>query len=652
MPEFGIPPGVGVLRQMITVGKTDRPVDLQFHLSQIVHRFTRGTAERLRRKDMTAFARRADWLRRRMAGVSDAELLQRADRYKVGAAASRPVDEAMAKLTAIVAIMAERHLGLRPYRSQLAGAGVLLSGGIAEMETGAGKTLTAAIAAVVAVLSGERVHLITANDYLAARDAAWLKDFYAIFGLSSGVITHEVPPAERSSVYAAAIVYGSNKEIAFDYLRNRITLGSDSGAVRLALQPLHDPSPRSNGVTMRGLPFAIVDEADSVLVDECRTPLIISETRQPDPDWASIGHQLAADLEPRVDFELQRDNRQIKLTSVGKSKLAKKGEKIGGVWRNMTRREHAAAQALAALHLFHRDEHYVVQNDKIELIDEYTGRTAEDRSLGDGLHQMIEAKEKVTITGQRETMGRITYQTFFRRYRRLAGMTGTAREITGELASVYGVQVTTVRSAYRTKRRFLIPRIYRSEDAKLKAVVQKVRRLQARGQPVLVATRTIRTSLCVSEALTEAMIEHSVLNATQDAHEGDVIAQAGQLRRVTVATNMAGRGVDIKLGDDVVRLGGLHVILTELHEAGRIDRQVFGRCARQGDRGSVQTMLSWSDPLIETFGGWKAKWRMGHLFTFLKAQRRAEALHARARLDLLKQDQNRETRLKFTGTSE
>ncbi len=645
-------PGLGALNAMQSGADDQFQIDMAFHLSRAWQSLLRPVALRYRRARALAFGARTHRLMRAAQKLNDADLQSLLVKCAASIDASKPFSPAQAQALAWVAVVAERRLGLIPFKVQLAGAVALMAGEVIEMETGSGKTLTAALATGVAALGGENVHVVTANDYLAERDFEWLQPFYKALGLTSGLIAASVPQETRLSAYRAAIVHASNKELAFDYLRNRIHLGADAGPVRLTMETLVSVSPRAASISMRGLPFVIVDEADSVLIDECRTPLIISANEPPNPDWVSAAMMLADALDEGRDFAVDAETRRIVITDEGRKRLAVKGDDMEGIWRNGTRREHAARQMLSARHLFERDEHYALQDGKIALIDEYTGRLVPDRSLGDGLQQAVEGKEGVEITGRRRTTGRITYQRFFRRYARSAGMTGTAREVAGEIRAIYGLDVTPIPPPKRSRRRRWRTRVCRNEDAKWATTVTEARRIAKKGRAVLIATRTIRASLAVSEALATAGLDHEVLNATQDADEGAVIAMAGQPGRITVATNMAGRGVDIVLHDDVRRAGGLHVIVTECHEAGRIDRQAAGRAARQGDPGSFRLILSWTDALVETFGGVRARLRLGHETTFERAQRRAEKLHAQARIDLLRHDHTRNAQLKFTGSNE
>ncbi|WGH77171.1 preprotein translocase subunit SecA [Jannaschia ovalis] len=648
----GPPPGLSLFRRMVPAPEAEAPLDWRFRLQRAAAWASQPVAASLIRRRALGRAAGVARMAEGFRALDEAELVARIAAARPRAELARPLARPACELLALLSALASHRLGLMPFPNQIAGVLVLASGRLAEMETGSGKTLTAALAACLVAAMGERVHVITANDYLAARDAAALEPLAEALGFSVGLVTSEVEPAARPAAYRCHITHGSNQEIAFDYLRDRIRLGAEAGPLRLALDMVAAPAPRGAGITMTGLPFAIVDEADSVLIDECRTPLILSANADPDPDWAEQAAAFGAALEEGRDFSIDRSARQIELTGAGRRRLREMALEMGGIWRNTARREHAATLAISARNLFRRDEHYLVEDGAIRLIDEYTGRVSPDRALSDGLHQLIEAKEGVEITGRREIRGRMTYQRFFRRYRRLAGMTGTAREVAAEMRAVYGLRVVPVPPPRPSRRRNEGGRILRDEVAKWAEVLGRVRDLQAAGRPVLIATRTVRASEAVSQALTDAGLDHALLNAAQSGQEAEIIAAAGQPGALTVATNMAGRGVDIGLHEAVHAAGGLHVILTELHEAGRIDRQVIGRCARQGDPGSCEAVLSWTDPLIEGFGGLPARLRLGGLGTFRRAQRRAERLHARARTDLLRHDLRREEQFGFAGRVE
>lgn len=571
-------------------------------------------------------------------------------------------DDVVADSFALVREVAEREVGLRHYDVQLQGGYGLLKGMAVEMDTGEGKTLTATLAAGTAALAGVPVHIVTVNDYLAARDAETMGPVYRALGLKVGTIVHGIAPPERRAAYACDVTYAGNKEIAFDYLRDRLALGRRAQNLRLKLERLQGRGERLDRVVMRGLHFAIVDEADSVLIDEARTPLIISgETDASDErEWAEASMRLSDELAPDSDYRVLKDERRIELTDAGCQKLAELGEELGGIWRSRIRREESARQALTARHLFHQGEHYLLKEGKVQIVDEYTGRIMADRSWSEGLHQLVELKEGCEVTGRKVPLARITYQRFFRRYRRLAGMTGTAREGAREFWSVYRLAVARIPTNRPLRRRRLPARVYPTLDAKWAAVTERVRELNRKGHPVLIGTRSVKASETVSDWLEQAHLEHVVLSAAQNQDEAEIIARAGEARRITVATNMAGRGVDIHLGPGVTELGGLHVILTERHDAGRIDRQLEGRCGRQGDPGTAERMLSLEDPLLEVVdapalrrlarGNGRATWAAKALFR--KAQRKTERVHSRARRELVKLDQKLGTLLAFSGGME
>ncbi len=570
----------------------------------------------------------------------------------------------VARAFAIVREVAGRTLGLRHFDVQLMGGWVLLHGMVAEMETGEGKTLTATLPACTLALAGVPVHIITVNDYLAARDAEWMGPVYRALGLTVGVIKHGLDLKARRQAYAADITYCTNKELVFDYLKDRLVLGKRADAIHLQLERVAGQASRAKNLLLRGLHYAIVDEADSVLVDEARTPLIISGESGLSLEQAvyETALSLADRLQPEQDFFLERGERHIRLTEGGCGKLEEWCRPLGGLWTGRIRREQLVQQALTARHLFVRDRDYLVKDEKIQLIDEFSGRVMGDRSWEHGLHQMIETKESCPLTSQRDARARITYQRFFRKYLRLAGMTGTAREIRGELWSVYRLPVVSIPTNRPVRRTGPPDTVFPTAAAKWDAAVRRIQAVHRAGRPILVGTRSVAASEHLSELLTAAGLPHRVLNARQDEEEATIIAQAGELGRITVATNMAGRGTDIKLAAGIAESGGLYVLATERHEARRIDRQLFGRCGRQGDPGSYEVFLSLEDEIVQQFGrrasqvaalfqvrrgrpisSWLGAWIFG------QAQRKAERVHARMRRDILKMDEQLETTLAFTG---
>jgi len=600
--------------------------------------------------------------------LSDNALTARASELRRQLYAVGLRDALVAQSFAIVREIATRRLGMRHYDVQLYGGWVMLKGNIAEMETGEGKTLTATLAACAAALAGIPVHVVTVNDFLAARDARWMGPIYHALGLTVGTITEGLDLDQRRAAYKCSITYCTNKQLVFDYLKDRMLLGQENRALHLNLEELYAQKPRTSRLLLRGLCFAIVDEADSVLIDEARTPLIISNrANMEDQDKAcKHGVRIARALESPRDFSINTWRRQVELTDLGRAQAARLSRGLGGVWSGKRRREELIRQGLTALHLFELDKHYLVRDGKVQIIDEYTGRIMADRSWEQGLHQMVEAKEGCAITSRQETLSRISYQRFFQRYLRLGGMTGTAREVAAELWSVYRLKVVTIPTNRPTRRMAIADRCYLSAERKWAEVVHRTAELHAQGRPVLVGTRSVAASEILSRELDKAGLTHRVLNARQDRQEAEIVAQAGQPGRITVATNMAGRGTDIRLAPTIAGIGGLHVLSTERHEARRIDRQLFGRTGRQGDPGSYQAVLALDDELLDEsfFGPWLrqrlSRWVApdaqvpGWLATVLvaAAQRAAEARHRKLRRDLLKLDENLGDMLAFSGRGE
>jgi len=614
-----------------------------------------------------AVARRVEQHGASLRGLSDAKLSAHGQLLAKHLRSKGLTDALVARSFALVREVAERQIGMRHYPAQIIGGWAIINGMLAEMETGEGKTLAATLPACAAALAGIPVHVVTVNDYLVTRDADAMGPIYAALGLSVGTITEDKDPQARRAAYACDITYCTNKQLVFDYLKDRLVLGKDPGRLRLELEQLYSDSPRLSKLLLRGLCFAIVDEADSVLIDEARTPLIISKPGETQAQQRIYEQALALAerLDADVDFEVDARERLVRISHRGTFKLAQLCDALGGIWNGRRRREELVRQALSALHLFKRDQQYLVDDGKVQIIDEYTGRVMADRSWERGLHQMIEAKEQCEITGQKDTLARISYQRFFRRYLRLGGMTGTAREVAAELRSVYRLEVVRVPPHKQLRRRVLPERLYASDRVKWASIVRSIAALHRERRPVLVGTRSVAASEHLSELLRAAALPHQVLNARQNEEEANVIARAGEPGRITVATNMAGRGTDIRLGPGVAERGGLHVIATERHDARRIDRQLYGRCARQGDLGSVEVILSLDDELFSVYGS-------AALITLLRKltpgrrslptwitrmvvrtpQRAAERRHAYTRHQLLEMDSRLGDTLAFGGRSE
>ena len=503
---------------------------------------------------------------------------------------------------ALIREAADRTLGYRHFESQLLAGWGLLQGKLVEMETGEGKTFAATLPAATVALAGYPVHVITVNDYLAERDAEEMGPLYRFLGLSVGAVVQGLDRRAKRDVYSRSIAYCTNKDLAFDYLRDGVAISGQSSSLHLSLDRLRGETRRADSLVLRGLWFAIVDEADSVFVDEARTPLILSASVGATEEKLVCEQALAMAkrLEIDHDYTISLAEREAVLTDAGKQTVTNMAAALGGIWTSVRSREELVTQALTAIILFRRDEHYVVADGKVVIVDESTGRVMPDRSWERGLHQLIEVKEGCEPTERRETLARLTYQRLFRRYVRLSGMTGTAKEVAREIRAVYGLNVVRVPLHRPSRRSYSPPRVWATKREKWEDVANTVARVSRQeGRPVLIGTRSVQASEEISAVLNERGIEHALLNAKQDSEEAAVVAAAGETARVTVATNMAGRGTDIRLSAEVREAGGLHVILTEYHDSRRVDRQLFGRCARQGDPGTCEAIVSLEDDLFQ-----------------------------------------------------
>ncbi len=570
----------------------------------------------------------------------------------------------LAETAAIFAVIREasrRILGLRHHDVQVLGGYALMRGTIAEMFTGEGKTLTATLAAIAVAVSGHPVHVVTVNDYLAKRDAQKLKPLYDYFGLSVGVVYEGMSSPERRAQYACDITYCTNKELAFDYLKDRLKLSGAGGNLR---RKLKFSGNSGEPLIMRGLYFAIVDEVDSVLIDEARTPLILSGESESRIETTIIrkAMAIARTLKRTAHFRVITEERRVELLPEGLALLDRQSESLGGIWQQPVVREELVHKALNALHCLIEGQDYIIQDGKIAIVDEYTGRTMADRFWSDGLHQMVELKEGLELSAKRVTLARMTYQRFFRRYMRLAGMSGTVREVRRELWQVYGLRVIPIPPHKPRQHRVIPDLVFSSGDFRWNAVASVVARLQQKGVPVLVGTRSVRASEEASRVLTAHGIAHDVLNAKRVEAEAEIIAEAGQAGRVTVVTNMAGRGTDIELGEGVAERGGLHVVMCERSDAGRIDRQLAGRAARQGQPGVFFSLLSLDDqlmqecpiPLLREAAALSVRFRLNRISALCcrAAQWSAELRHARTRRGLLESEQGLDDALAFAGTPE
>lgn len=571
-------------------------------------------------------------------------------------------DKLLARAFAAVREASLRTLGMRHHDVQLIGGWALLQGMIAEMETGEGKTLVATLAACTAAAAGASVHVITVNDYLAERDAKQNTPLYGFFNLRVGVVIQGLSLEQRQEEYTSEVVYVSNKEVVFDYLKDRIATGKTL-ATHYRLRQLYEAGQQPS-VILRGLHVAIVDEADSILIDEARTPLIISET-VPDEHGGELYNtalELARRLRPGDHFNIS-EHHEVWVSANGEQFMREISSGMSGIWTSTLWRNELLQKALTALWCYQRDQHYIVQEGKVEIVDEFSGRVMPDRSWESGLHQMIEAKEGCEITGQRKTLSKMTYQRFLGRYLLLCGMTGTAAEVMPELKRVYDLEVFRIPTRLPCSRMRLPNNCWLASESRWYAVTQRAIELGKSGAAVLIGTRSVEASESLSERFKQQGIAHSVLNARNDREEAEIVAQAGQPGRITIATNMAGRGTDIKPAEDVLKKGGLHVILTEFHESARVDRQLFGRSARQGQPGRVEAMVSLDDDLFRRYAplflaltlrvsalrGAPPRQLLNMLVNH--AQRVAEKHNAGIRLATLKQDKKLQSLLAFSGSA-
>ena len=564
-----------------------------------------------------------------------------------------------------VGLLAEQTLGMRPYEVQFMGALALHHGHLAEMATGEGKTLTVGLAAVLAGWSGRPCHVVTANDYLAERDAEHLAPLFNAAGLSVGSVHAGVDVEQRPSAYDADVVYVTPKDLLADHLRDQMAARQGVPPARARLHRwLGLPVQNSSCALVRGLHTAIVDEADSVFIDEAVTPLILS-ARRPAlglDDAVRRMATLAAELQPGIDFERQPRVRQVRLLDAARQRLATIADELPAVWRPAPRREELLSQALQVRHFFRAGQQYLVHEDEVVLLDEATGRMTPGRTLTAGLHQAIEAFEGLAISEPNEAMSQMSFQAFFRAFARLSGCSGTGWEAADEIWQVYRLRVVRI-PTHRPRQTRYWPAQWLSDDAtKWQAVATQVRALQEQGRAVLVGVRSVHASEQLAQVLRGQGLEVAVLNAEAHAEEAAIVACAGEPGRITIATNMAGRGTDVRLHPDVAKTGGLHVVVAEVNDSARVDRQLAGRCGRQGDPGSVSTLVSAQDLLVQRFWGrgWTAlvaqlharsprlgAWCLTQLVAW--AQRRSEADAFARRLSVLKADEWMAQALPFQG---
>ncbi|PHR30649.1 MAG: preprotein translocase subunit SecA [Desulfotalea sp.] len=522
-------------------------------------------------------------LEKDLLSLSDSEIAGKTITFRERLAKGEPLDNLLPEAFAVVREAGSRVLGERHYDVQLVGGVVLHQGKIAEMKTGEGKTLTSTLPVYLNALTGKGVHLVTVNDYLAARDSQWMGAVYEFLGMTCGNVVHGLDDAERRAAYGADITYGTNNEFGFDYLRDNMKF-------------------EQSEFCQRGFNFAIVDEVDSILIDEARTPLIISGPAEISTELYAHVDKIIPNFKKDVHYNFDEKSRQVSLTDEGIA-LGEELLEVENLYDPTSiEKLHHLNQGLKAHIVFKNDVDYIVKNDQVIIVDEFTGRTMEGRRFSDGLHQALEAKERVKIEQENQTLASITFQNYFRMYTKLAGMTGTADTEAPEFKKIYDLDVTVMPTNQPMVRDDYADVIYKNEAAKYRAVVKEIGELHEKGRPVLVGTISIDVSEKISDMLKKVKVPHEVLNAKHHEREAEIIAGAGQLGKVTIATNMAGRGTDIKLGEGVVEVGGLHILGTSRHESRRIDNQLRGRAGRQGDAGSSRFYLSLEDDLLRIFG--------------------------------------------------
>ena len=534
-------------------------------------------------KQLRPIVARINGLEEEVQALDDASLAAKTVLFKERLAQGEALDDLLPEAFAVVREAGKRVLGERHFDVQLLGGIVLHQGKIAEMRTGEGKTLTSTLAVYLNGLSGKGVHLVTVNDYLAARDSQWMGQIYNFLGMHCGKIIHGLNDAERRTAYAADITYGTNNEFGFDYLRDNMKF-------------------ELSDYCQRGFNFAIVDEVDSILIDEARTPLIISGPAELSTDLYKNVDRIIPKFKKDEHYTVDEKAKQVSLTDEGVA-LGEDMLEVENLYDPINiEKLHHLNQSLKAHILFKKDVDYIVRDNQVIIVDEFTGRTMEGRRYSDGLHQALEAKERVKIEQENQTLASITFQNYFRMYKKLAGMTGTADTEAAEFKKIYNLDVVVMPTNQPMVRIDFADVIYKNEAAKYRAVIKEIGDLHTAGQPVLVGTISIDVSEKISNMLKKVKIEHEVLNAKHHEREAEIIAGAGQFGKVTIATNMAGRGTDIKLGPGVIEVGGLHILGTSRHESRRIDNQLRGRAGRQGDPGSSRFYLSLEDDLLRIFG--------------------------------------------------
>ena len=590
------------------------------------------------------------------------ELIDFREHFRRG---GKDVSELLIPALAALREASDRFLGLRPFVVQLMGPLALHRGYLTEMATGEGKTLTAGLAAALSGWTRQPCHIITVNDYLVQRDAEWLEPFYKFCGVRVGYVAAWMGPGERQKGYGCDVTYTTSKELLADFLRDRLRVGILKQPTRRLIRRMLAPAATAqDGLVLRGLHTAIVDEADSILIDEAVTPLIISTTQKNDAlrMASEVAAEMAAILMPGVDYRTNLRYKEIEITNAGRERISARCASLDGLWHGLGRRTELVRDALVAREFFHLNKQYIIEGEKIVIVDEFTGRPMPQRTWRQGMHQAIEAKEGLTVTDPSETIARLSFQRFFRCFHKLSGMTGTAHEAAGEFWQTYRLPVVTIPPNRPCIREHWADRVFTNEEQKWAAITDEAVRLHSTGRPLLIGTRSVASSERLASMLHQRHVDFRLLNAIRLHEEAAIVALAGERGHITIATNMAGRGTDIKLGPGVREIGGLHVIATERHESGRVDRQLFGRSARQGDPGSAQAFISAEDELMRRYLPVPLHQSLKRVVSTQMpgsnsiarlainiAQRKAQALAAAQRRGVLRTDNWLEEALSFAG---
>lgn len=651
--HVGIPPVLALPRGPVSAAAAGEHLPIDHPVTWARTRLSLAT-RLFRERRVMSHARAADGLRAGVHTLSEEMLQERVRVLSIQLRRRGLKSDLVAEGLALVREVARRTLGVEPYREQLAAAAAIMSGHVIEMATGEGKTLVAATSAALHGLAGRSVHVVTSNDYLAERDGAHAVPLLAGLGLSCGIIVHERTPEERRVAYRADVTYISNKEVAFDYLRDRLLRASPTEQPMVSRFRRAIAAGEGGQPIQRGLDVAVVDEIDSVLIDEAGTPLLISAEGPAliTQEIAELAWAMAGELREGPHYERSRHGISVEITEAGRRYLETRLSDKGLPWLIAIRREELVRAALTARFVLTRDRHYILKDGKVVIVDENTGRTMADRFWGHDLHPMVEFKEGVPLSTSRQSLASISFQRFFRRYRMLSGMSGTVAEAAPELASVYRLPLTRIPRRRPLQRKALGTSIFPDRQSLWTHVAGAVAGFVARGQPVLVGVTSVKEAVQASEALAARAISHRVLSAAQDREEAEAIAAAGEAGAVTVATNMAGRGTDIRLGPGVAEAGGLVVLMCEMNDSRRADRQLIGRCGRQGDPGAFAVYLSKEDRVLSVATRpWPS---LAHLpivstVAFRQGQRRIETAQREARRSLVRQDENLSRMLTFAG---